>query len=395
MTRDHIRKLSSTERAYLILGRMYPPFANQYFWEGNGVLDPERWRSAVAAAADANPGCRLLLQGHLSASRWIDSGRAPLVREIDGRSWSGRESGGAGFLRTPLSPWSGPACEVLLINGNPLRVVFRTHHAVMDGRGTQTLAEDVFRALRGEELLGSECSTTEQELARSFQPKRRPPSPADHIAPTGRAEGMEREILWRRFQVRGPYKNILAQVAVVLAAEARSHSPGAVRIGIPVDLRQRKSGLRSTSNLTNFIYADVNPGDSVADINRCIKEQLNDRKDGMLYPGDESLRFIPLSLICALVRGRIVKNHGRGRYNASALISNLGKKRLEDFSGGGFTATAFWAIPPGSELYPCSIVLAGYEDTVEIIISIPKVLSTRGRFDRIAEALQRGLAPLS
>lgn len=171
MTRNYIRKLSSTERVYLTLADMYPPFANQYFWEGTGVLDPALWHAAVEQAAESNIGCRLALTGTLNRTRWVDSGNPPLVSEIDGSRWSGMSSDDAEFLTTPLSPWDGHGCQILLIHGDPLRVVFRTHHAVMDGRGTQTLAEDVFRALRGEPLIGSEGRTVEQDLARSFQKK--------------------------------------------------------------------------------------------------------------------------------------------------------------------------------------------------------------------------------
>ncbi|HPL15426.1 MAG TPA: hypothetical protein PL180_01920 [Spirochaetota bacterium] len=394
MTRDHTRILSSTERAYLVLGGLYPPFANQYFWEGDGVLDAGLWRAAVKKAAEANPGCRLSLRGVLNRSRWVDSGSPPPVREIDGSRWPGMSSDGAPFLATPLFPRTGRGCEILLIHGSPLRVVFRTHHAVMDGRGTQTLAEDVFRALRGEPLIGSECRTVEQELARSFQRGRRPASPAVHIAPTGRADGSGRVMRWQRFQVKGTYKKIVSQVSVVLAREARTHSSGPVRIGIPVDLRPRRNGLRSTSNLTNFIYVDVNPGDTHDDIDGDIRRQMEEGRDGMLYPGDELIRYMPLWLIRLMVNRRIRRNHGRGLYNTTALISNLGKKDLGDFSGGGFNATAFWAIPPGSELYPYSIVLAGHGDTIEIIITIPEVMATGGRFDRSIEALAGGLEKL-
>lgn len=393
MARDSIRKLSSTERAYLVLGELYPPFANQYIWEGTGRFDLPLWRSAVKKAAESNPGCRLKLTGILNGARWVDSGEPPPVRETDGSGWSGMDSDNAGFLRTPLSPRSGAghACEILLVRGDPLRVAFRTHHAVMDGRGTQTLAEDVFRALRGEPLLGSECRAVEQELARSFQDRGRSASPACHIAPTGAADGNERDTCWRRVRVRGAYRRIVAQVAMLIAREARTHGPGPVRIGIPVDLRPRQNGLRSTSNLTNFIYIDVDPGATRVDIDNDIREQLSDRRDGMLYRGDELMRYMPLRLIRSMVRRRIIGNHRRGLYNASALISNLGRKNLPDFSGGGFLATAFWAIPPGSELYPYSVVLSGYGDTIEIIVTVPSVMATEGRLERSVDALARGL----
>ncbi len=391
MSKRYVRIVSSTERAYVVLGNLYPPFANQYFWEGTGVFDLGLWRNAIEKAAEANTGCRLIVRGFLNAARWVDSGKPPPVREIDGGGWSGFDSNNAEFLNTPLSPFDGPSCEILLIHGTPLRVAFRTHHGVMDGRGTQTLAEDVFRALRGEPVIGSDSRTIEQELARSFQKNGRNLSPARYIPPTGRAEGCAKSIYWRRIQITGAYPKVLSQVAVILAQQARTYSNGAVRIGIPVDLRPRKKGLRSVSNLTNLIYVDVDPHETYDEIDSNISQQLNECRDGMLYPGDELMRYMPLALIRRLITGRITRNNAQGLYNASALISNLGKKRLEDFSGGGFRATAFWAIPPGSELYPYSVVLAGHGNTIEIIISVPTVMTTNGRFDRSIDAIINGL----
>lgn len=89
----------------------------------------------MGRASAGNPGSRLILRGHLGSCRWVDSGKTPPVREIDGSRWDGLGPVGAPFLQEPLSPIKGPMCEVLLIHGDPLRVAFRVHHGVMDGRG--------------------------------------------------------------------------------------------------------------------------------------------------------------------------------------------------------------------------------------------------------------------
>src|SRR4030043_458932 len=101
MSKRFTRQLTATERLYLINAEICPPFANQFFLEGTGVLDAKLWRKAVEVAAAANPGSRLVLKGKLNFGRWVDSGKTPPVREVDGSSWDCMSPEGAPFLNDP------------------------------------------------------------------------------------------------------------------------------------------------------------------------------------------------------------------------------------------------------------------------------------------------------
>ncbi len=46
-------------------------------------------------------------------------------------------------LSETVSLREGPTCEVVIVHGNPLRLLFRSHHNVMDGRGTFVWMKDV------------------------------------------------------------------------------------------------------------------------------------------------------------------------------------------------------------------------------------------------------------
>src|SRR5258708_3251933 len=98
--------------------------------EGDGAIDPSALSAAVAAAARACPGARLVRRGRL----WVDGGRAPAVRVADAADFD-RTRLNSPLLRTPLARRETPWCEVLLVRGSPTTIIFRAHHGVMDGRG--------------------------------------------------------------------------------------------------------------------------------------------------------------------------------------------------------------------------------------------------------------------
>jgi hypothetical protein len=392
MTRRFSRQLTPTERVYLVNAELSPPFANQIIFEGTGEFDPDRWKRAVEVASAANPGSRLVLKGSLACARWVDTGKTPPVRVVDGSRWSGMDPEGAPFLGDPLPP-GGPTCEVLLINGNPLRVAFRTHHAVMDGRGTFIWADEIFRVLRGEQPAGNDSAMTEHQAARSFQKNGRVPPPHTFIAPTGMPDAGSPGFTWRRIQLPGIYPDALTQIAMVMAREAWRHRDGPVRIAVPVDLRQRVPGLRNTGNITNLVYLDIANDDTPETLTRAMKRQMDERRDGELYWGDALVRFIPLGMIRKSLIGEIARKPETGLYRNSGIISNMGRVPAEYFSGGGFNATSLLGIPPSIDAIPFFIGTAGLKKHLEVILSMPNALAGGGRIEQVMQRLAEEMKP--
>jgi hypothetical protein len=390
----YTRKMSFNERLFVVADRLHPPIANRFVFEGSGVLDLGRLQNAVAVASDANPGSRLVLRGYLAASRWVDSGVTPPVIEVPGGSWTDDRMEESPFLQKPLLPRTGPTCDVLLVRGDPMRVIFRTHHGVMDGRGTLTWAEDVFRALRGEPCSGSGSRLTDTELARSFQKERRRPYPTEQLAPTGTAAGNEGGIAWRRVSLQGRFHHILPRMAILVAQEAWRNAAGRegkVLIGIPVDMRPRVPGLASTGNLTMAIYVPITRDTTPEQVAEDIVRQLKDKAEGRLTPSDDLARYLPMRLLGAAGTRLINRRHKAGIYSISGMISNMGKINLKAFSGGGFEASAFWGIPPLVDYLPFFLGMCGYNDTVELILALPRKLATDGRIDAILDRLVSSL----
>jgi hypothetical protein len=394
------RPLSPIERIWLTADRLCPPFVNQLVLEGapGAVLREAAWRAAVAAAAAANPGCRLLLRGVLSGTRWEATGAPPPVRAVDGHGWDGRGPEGAPFLAEPLPPRGGPTCAVLLVAGDPPRVVVRTHHAVMDGRGTLSFVDDVFRALRGEVPVGAASRLEDGTLGRSLDAGVAERRAEDCLAPTGRAEGREPGVRWRRVTVAGRPSQLLPRLAVALARAARANAgadaaAGRVRFDVPVDLRPRRPGLRCTANLTGMLFVEVGPDDAPDDVARRLARGLAERREAAALPLLYGVPHVALGLLAHQARQGARRNHARARYAATAVLSNLGRLPLDRCEGAGFRARTGFFIPPGTDASPCFLAAAGTEDGVELVVSSPRVLATGQRLETLLATLAAELPP--
>ena len=372
---------------------MAPPVWTQFVFDGTGELDIEKWRQAVHLASEKNPGARLVLRGKLGMSYWMDSGKTPPVTEVDGSKWTGfHPENIPPCLFNTYDVKKGPTCEVVLVHADPLRVIFRTHHGVMDGRGTFVWAEDICRALRGESILGADSAVTDYELARALGKAARTPFPFDNVNPTGRAQGRIPGVTYFRKWRKGKFHSLLGQAAILAAKEAWKHQDGKVRFAIPVDMRRHLKGVRSTANLTMPIYIEVTRASTPESISQSVTSQLEAHAEGMLDKGDPLINWTPMKLIEHKWRTLATEYHKKGLYRTSGVISNMGAvPPMHIFSGGGFEANHFWPIPPAYDFIPFFLGLASSEGSLEVIVSMPKVLASGGRIEHITSTIIDGL----
>ncbi|MBN2160982.1 MAG: hypothetical protein JW807_16445 [Spirochaetes bacterium] len=383
--------VSLAAKFFMASDNICPPIANQIVFEGRGILDLRRWRKAVEQVGEANPECRLVVRGHMGFCRWVDSGRTPPVRIVEAGDWDGLSSEGAPFTQATLSHREGPMSEVVLIHGEPPRVVFRSHHALMDGRGTISWAEDVFRVLNGEEPLSNITNINEKDLLNFSSAKLETTPATNYITPGGRARGKARDMVWRRTRIRGRYPRLLIQVMLQSAREAWRNGTGPVRFLIPVDLRSRREGLRSYCNLTNPIYFAVRPETTLEELDAEVASRLSERRDGKITLQDRLLVHVPQKIIETAIRIETRRSHSAGTYSLSGAISNLGRMSMDAFNGGGFTADVYWAVPVCIGVFPFSMVLTGAGDMVDLILTMPRVLADGERLETILQNIAGGL----
>ena len=392
-TNKYSRKVSANDLMSVARDRELS-FNNQMIFEGNGDLDKEKWIAAVRTASAANPGSRLVMKGYPFAARWVDSGESPRVRVVDGSRWSGYSHDGAPFLLDRLPPFEGPTCEVVLVEGNPLRVVFRTNHGVMDARGTLLWAEDIFRALRGEPVVGSTSTLNDEEVSESLPEFLREEISKSNITPGGKMAGDDRGVVWMRKTISGRFRNLQSQVIYLTAREARKNTGGNVVLCVSVDLRRHlPPETRATAFLSKSISLEIKPDYTVEQITGLLKKSLEEKREITHHKLYRLIFFVPIRLLNYLFRRMSKKMHDAGRYPASGIVVTLGVIPLEKYTGGGFYPSSFFAIPTYLDIMPFFIAMMGNGKNVEVMITMNKGLAGGGRMEDIMENITSRLVP--
>ncbi len=394
------RKLSPNERLFLCLDKHSPPYdtpcTNQMVLEGVGPSDESAWRNAVKKASLANPGSRIVLKGKLGFARWVDSGKTTPFRIVDGGNWDGRSEINAEFLSDPLPAYQGPTSEVLLVKcKNTNYVIFRSHHAAMDGRGTEAFAEDVFRVLNNKPPQGENSMISDIDLCRQITTERCDREGDEVRAPTGFPEGDDPGRTWYRKTIKGKFSQILAKVAIAIARSARLYGETDVRFRIPVDLRPRVEGLRSTANLSGAIIMNVEKETTPASWKKLIKEQLTNKTEAVIPRVSKHIP-IPVGLIFWMTLKVLKKDNlntlkkrmTTGQYQVSGLISNLGLIPLDRYSGGGFEASSIFFIPPDFNPSAFFLTITGNKNGLELALRVPKVLASGGRLHKVLDDIE-------
>ncbi|MER5731788.1 amino acid adenylation domain-containing protein [Streptomyces sp. NPDC002138] len=472
------RPVSATERLYLAAGDPRGAMALRIVIEGDGLPDPDRLRAALARAAEACPGSRLVRTG----AQWRAEGPPPRLRHA---APADPHDGvlDATLLTGHTHRGDPPGCEVLVVPGlDPARstLVFSASHALMDGHGALLWVREVFRALRDEPPRPAHSPETDQGLLHRLNlTSHRPtppldrPSPLAPAAPSPRAtstsahpgratdtsaprahaaaavtssardtggsaspgqgaggsatpvrgthgperalppsegtsgfpapgrdagsafpdqgaagsatpgrvtHGPERTLplgeaaagsaaagsaargpvtdggertLWLRRTVPGHHPALTARLAQALAdATGR-----AARVMIPADLRRYDPDMAATGNLTLPLFLDLRPDTEWTVAHTRLLTALAEGRE--CATGFESVAArLPRAATALLLRAAQAAATRTDRYLATAVVSHLGRLDLDEYRGGGFTATALHALPVHAPLVPISLVAA-------------------------------------
>ncbi|GAB1692096.1 non-ribosomal peptide synthetase [Krasilnikovia sp. M28-CT-15] len=363
------RPVSPTEWLYLAGQRTMPPFAIQLVVEGEGHLDPSALARAVAVASAACPGARLARHGRT----WVDTGEAPPVT-VAGSTPLWPDLASTALERT---------CEVVVGEG---AVMFRVSHAVMDGRGVLTWAEDVFRALRGEPPLGAPAPLTDFGLAeRLGAPGRRPRmsvgwrSPlATPSAPVATAGGAQR---WARRSVDGNHPGLVAKLATAVAGFTGADRS---RFMVPVDLRRHDPALLSTANLSLPVFLTAGPDETWQTLHKQILRALVERHEVTGGAAERAAYRLPLGLLARSLR------LAGDRYLCTAILSHLGRVDPAGFSADGFRASTVYSLPTHAPLAPLSIVATALPGRTELTVAHH---GPPERAEALLDAVEEALSP--
>lgn len=368
--------------------------------QGIGNLDARVLADAVATAAEANPGVRVRLKGFLGWARWVDSGIAPQVHVVASSSWTGTSGDDAEFLSTPLDPVrGGPVTDILLVHcaDARLRIVFRSVHAAIDGRGIVHWIQDVFRVLRGEAPAGALSCLTDMDIQASNREALRrngftplPPAGAIPVVTSGAAD-RPLDYVWRRVVLRKGQPHLLTKSAVFLAQWARRETNGEVRFTIPVDYRGLRTDEMGTGNLTGYLKLQVEPGDSYRSVTLRLSQLVKAYADCHQSPDIPVIRWLPLRFLVSKLRQRLDNllfqlNHDM----PSGGIVSMGAVNREQYSCPGFEAEYLYGIP--GFVGKLNVVFFSYADSVVVTFAVPAAYNDNKQFDALVRAYEAHFA---
>ena len=387
------RLVSGLERVWLAAERIEAPFVNQCVLTPRVSVDAARLADAVARAGQVHPATRVFLRGRLRGLRWDVGDPSPplhVVRPEDTSTTLDR-SEAAPFLMMPMScaggPGRGQAAEVVLVEGDLPQIVVRTHHAAMDGRGTQRFVSDLLAALDGRPLRGGIAGPARDVQLLSKGPIR-PEPPADAVSFTGAADPLappgSRWMHARVPPVAGP---VLLRVLAAL----RDQVPGRLRVGIPIDLRPMMGPAAADhgGNLTGV--ATLTLGETTAGLAESVRALTTGDAPAAHVLAADTLRGTAVWLMAWVGRQVAAKHLRSGLYPLSASISNLGRHGL---TLGGAPVQAFW-IPPPSPGLPLFLTLCGDVEGLDLCARMPHALATQGRLEAFLAGLAQTLAARS
>lgn len=389
------RTVSTVERYYISCDEpgKPSPCVNQIVIIGKGSVDMDTLRCAVTLASVANPGSCLKLTGHLGLSRWCVAEHGPRFRFVVS-DWDGTSSEGADFLNEPLDIRSGITSEVILVTmkNDKYAIVVKSHHGTMDGRGTQHFAQEIFRVLNGQALLGENNDINDVQLARKISAAKKASDIGPEIPPVTQKLEIDSDEIpsrWLRKTILGKHKHLLAKIALSIAGYGFNNGCETVRIQLPVDMRSHIPGIQSTANLTGGIVIDVFRHMSELQWNSEIKRQVKEKKEAETPRFFKVLPFhllswVPLKLMKKSNDKLVAKRRKTNLYRTSGIISNLGRIRLANFSGAGFIPESIFFIPPEFDTTALFVTLTGHENGIELLMRTPSNLDA-GQLETLCE----------
>lgn len=379
--------MTGMERLWLSAERRAPPFIFNQIIEGEGTFSESALREGLGALVEAWPILRGRVRGGLWWSRWEEGPASPTVRSAPGGQWPTDGLLHAPALSGPLNVYGGPPVELVIASDQQgARLVIRTHHALLDGRGALTLSLDLFRALRGEAPLGQQPWVSDVALLEAAGPA---PLPAPTAPPLGRGafpptgQPLREDVVYARVRFRAPTSGITARgiLATRDACRARwAHhpehtAPDAWIASVPVDLRRgHPEAERAPGTLTALARVPLDAA-TPEQLDPVLRAAVLPANAGASVRAAHGLRALPLALLGALGRAGARRLHERGLTDLCFTFSNMGVLRLAEFAAPGFTARHVGFTPPGAAGIPLLAVLTGHDGGLELHASAPAALA--------------------
>ncbi len=400
---SYYRSLSALESTYVAINKQHnTSFINQIFIEGKGHLDPHKWQRAIALASKQNVGSHLRLKGIWGWRYWDSEGKNPQLHVVEHDDWDGMGTKGMNFAQQGMDVRKDSLAEVWLLPGTTPRILFRTHHAIMDGMGTIFWIQEIFRALNRQTLLSADGRWTETTIAKQQKHPKYTFQVDKSASPLQKKANrtLRRGCHWRRIEIPGISSKIIPRFIQAIAEYIREKQldkrVDRICMRVPADLRRYLSTEDAKSyslgNCTSLIDLDISVEDDVQSIHKKILRAMRNKEDigfvtqtalqlikwmpgfmvrPAIYPGDKTLNTI----------------YDKENYPFTANISYIGKQEIKHYSDGDFTATAIFGIPIALENRPLFIGISTIEKNTHATISAPYSLISEAELEKFCQEL--------
>jgi hypothetical protein len=255
-----------------------------------------------------------------------------------------------------------------------MKVILRALHAVTDGRGAMLILAELFRALRGEPLLGTNAAYSDFDFRRSIGKAPYPPKSPMAPWPEAGTRGTQTGDMFRRISLGGPKRALMAHVAVAMAAFVHRLSDDPVSLGVPADLRGAVPGLLTTANFTNMMKMRIDKGAGVAAFQGQLRDKIAHLAEAGYPDVSDALKFLPLPWLDVLV-SRTMRNYRNRKSPMTACLSNLGRVDRAAYTAVGFAPGDLVLLPIPGDVFA---TLACLGDRVEMMLGMPKAMADEG-----------------
>lgn len=374
------RKISSVEYLYLACKNIFAPFAIQMVIEFDGVIDSQQLGQAMDVASKSHPGCRLQLNRRFFPTKWIDSLKTPTFKIIN--TLENFEILNAHELNSFSDEHT--YCDVLIFSGKTNYAVFRSFHGVMDAHGLFIWAKAVLKAYGRQESPATNSNLNDQQFIRkTMNHVERPLLKPTYTSPLGPASSQQLHAVRIRKTILKSTPAALAKIAFAITQMNLQKN----RFMIPVNLRLANRSLISTGNLSNPIFLDVNKNESWSDVQDRIVQKLINNEQFQTSSYEKLIAFIPLTILRFLVKLLEKNLRTKNQFLATAILSNMGRIDLSDFSTGPIQAKTVFFIPVDSPGTPLGIIITETKSSCEIVASAPACYGDQNRLNNLIETI--------
>ena len=364
---------------------------NQFVIEGKGGFDETALQAVLNRLAESMPDSTVVLKGFWGFKKWRSSGKAPRLNVVNS-NWDGRSNKGAEFLDGPMDVWKGPTTEITLVKGETTRLVVRIHHAVMDGMGTHTYVENIFKGLRGEDIDCCKDDIIAEDIISDVECDHK-----DEIIPSTLTvlegdvdESVPLDRDWHRFTIEKHDFRLLPKIIHALAAIAREQGEGPVRINIPVDMRRHVKDLVATANLSGVLIVDVGEEDTMRSIAKSFNRKLTKNHEVANFnPGLLKVApWIPFPMAKNMTQNAAKTQVSSKDVLLTAYISVMNHCDLRIFSTPEFEATTAYFLPLHTYTAPMFMTMWSNDNGAELCVGAPTTRCSNGRLEVLVDKLR-------